>query len=471
MIRSVSAIVLLLFLLTGCAMGPNYRRPAVQTPAQYRQPAQVAEPPSKNSLADLAWANLFRDETITQLVSTALRQSFDLQAATERVFEAGAQIGITRAQLLPQLSASASYTSVRNSSVGAFNVIQPGTNFSASYLQTGLNLSWEIDIWGRLRRLNEAARAQYLSQGEARHAVLASLIANVITTYLNLRELDLELEIARKTKDLAENGLRITNLRKERGVVAGLDVRQAEEFLYTATAQIAATERAIAETENALSVLLGENPRDIPRGKPLVQFTELPKIPAGLPSDLLERRPDIREAEQTLIADNAQVGAARALFFPQITLTGFLGVQSRALENLFTGPARQEQIAPGGVLPIFYGGQLRNNLRLTDAQKREAIANYKKVIVTAFQEVSNALTDYEKNREQRAQEELLVNALRDADRLSNLRYRGGMDSYLQVLDAERNQFSGELTLAQLKRNELVSIVELYRALGGGWQNP
>lgn len=471
MIRSVAALVVLFSLLTGCAIGPNYKRPVVPTPNQYRRPTQVDEPSSKSSLADLAWANLFQDETITQLVRTALQQSFDLQAATERVFEAGAQIGITRSQLFPQLAASASYNSVRNSSVGAFNIIPANTNFSASYLQTGMNLSWEIDVWGRLRRLNEAARAQYLAQGEARHAVLASLIANVITMYLNLRELDLELEIGRKTRDLAKSGLRITNLRKERGVVAGLDVRQAEQFLYTATAQIAATERAIVETENGLSVLLGENPHDIRRGRSLVQFTELPKIPAGLPSDLLERRPDIREAEQTLIADNAQVGAAKALFFPQITLTGFLGVQSRSLQNLFTGPARQENIAPAGLLPIFYGGQLRNNLHLTDAQKREAIANYRKVVLTAFQEVSNALVDYEKNKEQRVQEELLVKALRDADRLSNLRYRGGMDSYLQVLDAERNEFSGELTLAQLQRNELVSVVELYRALGGGWQNP
>jgi multidrug efflux system outer membrane protein len=301
--------------------------------------------------------------------------------------------------------------------------------------------------------------------------VLASLIADVITTYLTLRELDLELEIGRKTKEIGENGLRLTNLRKNQGAATGLDVRQAEQLLYTATAQIAATERAIAETENTLNVLLGRNPGDIPRGKPLVEFAAPSKIPAGLPSDLLERRPDIREAEQNLVAANAQIGAAKALFFPQITLTGLLGVQSRALGDLFTGPARNQSITPVGVLPIFNGGQLRNNLRLTEAQQREAVATYRKTIQTAFQEVSSALADYEKNREQRSQEELLVKALQETDELSTLRYKGGLDSYLQVLDAERNRFSGELTLAQLRKNELLSVVQLYRALGGGWQNP
>jgi NodT family efflux transporter outer membrane factor (OMF) lipoprotein len=463
--RPFAALCSLLF-LSGCAMGPNYKRPAVQTPAQYRQPAP---PPQldKKSLADLGWADLFRDDTITNLVRTALRQSPDLQIAIERALAARAQLGVTRSQQFPQLSASGSFNTVRTSRIGAFPFVIP----DVSYTQAGLNLSWEVDVWGRLRRLTESARAQYLAQEETRHAVVSSLIADVITNYLILRELDLELEIGRKTKDIAENGLRITRLRRERGVVAGLDIRQAEQLLYTATAQIAAAERAIAETENVMSTLLGENPNDIPRGKPLVEFTVPALVPAGLPSDLLERRPDIREAEQTLVAANAQIGAAKALFFPQITLTGFLGVQSAALSNLFTGPARQQNISPAAILPIFNAGQLRNNLRLTEAQKREAVANYRRVVLTAFQEVSTALTDYQKNREQRSQQELLVNALRDADRLSNLRYRGGLDSYLQVLDAQRNQFSGELVLAQLRNSELLSIVRLYRALGGGWQNP
>jgi NodT family efflux transporter outer membrane factor (OMF) lipoprotein len=460
------AAICSILLLSGCAIGPNYKRPVVQTPTQYRQP----DPPQqidKKSLADLAWADLFRDETITNLVRTALRQSPDLQIATERVLAARAQLGITRSQLFPQLSASGSFNAVRTSAIGAFPFIIP----DVSYTQAGLDLSWELDVWGRLRRLTESARAQYLAQEETRHAVLSTLIADVITNYLVLRELDLELEIGHKTKDLAENGLKITRLRKERGVVAGLDIRQAEQLLYTATTQIVATQRAISETENVLSTLLGQNPSEIRRGKPLLEFGVPALVPEGLPSDLLERRPDIREAEQSLIAANAQIGAAKALFLPRITLTGFLGVQSAALNALFTAPARQQNISPAAILPIFTAGQLRNNLRLTEAQQRQAVANYRRVILTAFQDVSNALIDYQKNREQRGQQELLVNALRDADRLSNLRYRGGLDSYLQVLDAQRNEFSGELVLAQLRNNELLSVVHLYRALGGGWQNP
>ncbi len=467
----LTAVILssLLAGLTGCAIGPNYKRPVVPTPAQYRSPLPAAANSGKASLSDLEWASLFHDEVITRLVKTALVQSNDIEAATQRVLEARAQLSITRSQLAPQVTASGSFTAARTSSIGSFNFIPPGSNLADSFTQAGMNLSWELDIWGRIRRLSESARAQYLAQEEARHGVVSSLVADVITSYLTIRELDLELEIARKTRELAENGLRLTNLRKGRGVSTGLDVRQAEQLLYTATAQIPATERAIAETEDSLNVLLGQNPSDIPRGKPLVDLAGPAVVPAGLPSDLLERRPDIRQAEQILIADNAQIGAAKALFFPQISLTGLLGVQSRALGDLFSGPARNQSIAPAGVLPIFNAGQLRNNLRLTQAQKREALANYRKTIQTAFGEVSSALADYQKNREQRTQEELLVKALQETDRLSTLRYKGGLDSYLQVLDAERNEFSGELTLAQLRKNELLSIVELYRALGGGWQ--
>jgi NodT family efflux transporter outer membrane factor (OMF) lipoprotein len=468
--RRLLAVVPLLLILTGCAMGPNYKRQTVQLPPQYRHPAQGTAAAAKESLANVAWADLFHDDTITNLVRTALKQSYDLQAVTERVLQARAQLGITRSQLAPQLSASGSFTAARASGLGPY-FIPPQAVLASSYTQAGFNLSWELDVWGRLRRLTESARAQYLAQEEARHAVTSSLIADVITTYLTLRELDLELEIGRKTEQVAQSGLRITRLRRERGVAAGLDVRQAEQLLYTATAQISGTQRAITDTENVLSVLLGQSPGDIPRGKPLVQFNDPAIVPAGLPSDLIERRPDIREAEQTLIAANAQIGAARALFFPQITLTGFLGVQSRALSNLFTGPARNQNISPGAILPIFNAGQLRNNLRFTEAQKREAVANYRKAILTGLQEVSNALTDYEKLREQHDRQQQLVDALSDAGRLATLRYRGGLDTYLQVLDAERNQFSGELVLAQLRKGNLLSLVELYRALGGGWQNP
>ncbi len=458
-------------MLTGCAVGPNYHRPLVTTPTDYRRPTASAEPLDKESLADLQWSKLFQDEVITGLVKSALSQSHDLEAATQRVMEARAQLGISRAQLAPNITAAGSFNATRSSSDGSFVFIQPGTNLAASYTQAGFNLSWELDVWGRIRRLNESARAQYLGSEEARHAVIASLISDVITSYLTLRELDLELEISRKTEQAGRDGLKLTQLRKNAGAASGLDVRQAEELLYTATAQVAATQRAIGETEDQLNLLLGQNPADVPRGKPLVDLTGPAKVPEGLTSDLLERRPDIRQAEQTLISANAQIGAAQAQFFPQITLTGFLGVQSRILGSLFTAPSRDDSLAPQALLPIFNAGQIRNNVHLTQAQEREAVANYRKAINTGFKEVSDALTDVEKNRQQREQEELLVNSLKDATSLSTLRYKGGLDSYLQVLDSQRNEFSGELTLAQLRKNELLSLVQLYRALGGGWQNP
>jgi multidrug efflux system outer membrane protein len=297
--------------------------------------------------------------------------------------------------------------------------------------------------------------------------VITTLISDVTGTYFLLRELDLELDIARKTRTVAEDGLRLTRLRRDQGVATGLDVRQAEQFLYTATAEIASIERAVAQTENALSVLLGNNPGDIPRGEGLEDFVA-PPVPPGMPSSLLERRPDIRGAEAILIAANARIGAARAQYFPRISLTGFLGGQSRALSDLFTGPARFWSFAPSATVPIFNAGRVRSNVRFTEAQQREALLRYEQTIQNAFREVSDALIGYRKTVEQREQQELLVEALRETQRLSTLRYRGGLDSYLQVLDADRNLFQGDLTLARLRQQELEAIVQLYRALGGGW---
>jgi multidrug efflux system outer membrane protein len=299
--------------------------------------------------------------------------------------------------------------------------------------------------------------------------VTTTLVADVTASYLALREFDMELEIARKTRDLGENGLRLTTLRQQSGVATALDVHQAEQVLRSATAQIAASERSIAQQENALSVLLGRAPGDVARGKRLDELAAPVVVPAGLPSDLLTRRPDIREAEQTLIAANAEIGAARALYFPQISLTGFMGGQSRALTDLFTGPARQWNLSPVGNLPIFNAGRLRSNVKVTEAIQRESLARYEKTIQTAFREVSDSLIAYHKTTEQLEQQHLLVNALAESDRLSLVRYQGGLDSYLQVLDAERNLFQGQLAEAVLRRNTLLSIVQLYRALGGGWQ--
>jgi multidrug efflux system outer membrane protein len=326
-----------------------------------------------------------------------------------------------------------------------------------------------LDVWGRVRRLKESELAQYLATEEAQHGVTATVIADTTAAYLTLRELDLELEIAEKTRTVAEDSLRLTRLRQQQGVATGLDVYQAEQFLRSATAQIAASERAIAQSENALSLLSGELPGAVVRGKKLEELVAPAQIPVGLPSSLLEQRPDIRGAEQALIAANAQIGVARAAYFPQISLTGFLGGQSRALTDLFIGPARQWALSPVASLPVFNAGRLRNGVQLTEAVQREAAVRYERSIQTAFREVSDSLIGFQKNAEQQEQQRLLVNALRESNRLSTLRYEGGLDSYLQVLDAERNLFQGELVEARLRRDVLLSFVQVYRSLGGGWR--
>jgi multidrug efflux system outer membrane protein len=307
--------------------------------------------------------------------------------------------------------------------------------------------------------LNEAARAQYLATEEARRGVVITLIADVTDAYFALQTLDRQLAIARGTRDVAVNGLRLTELRRDRGVATRLDVRQAEQLLYTATAQIASVQRDIAQTEDALSLLLGQAPGDVPRGGAAVQTLDAaPLVPPGLPSSLLERRPDIRQAEQVLVAANAQIGVAKADYFPRIGLTGVLGVESRDLAELLTAPAP----------PIFNAGRTRANVRFSESVERELVVNYQRTIYRALREVSDALAGYHKTGEQRAQQQQLVVALRDATQLSTDRYQGGLDSYLQVLDAQRSLFRSELDLAALQRQELTAIVELYRALGGGW---
>jgi NodT family efflux transporter outer membrane factor (OMF) lipoprotein len=464
-LKARSLLVASAFLaLVGCVMGPNYRRPSEPLPDQFRgAPAQTGAA----SLADAKWFDLFQDDTLKQLVQTSLTQNFDVRIAAERVLEARAQVGVTRAALFPTLDAQAQFTSTRNSAIGAFP-FPIGTQVNSTYTQAGLALSWEIDLWGRVRRLTESARAQYLASEDARNGVIISLISDVMSSYFTLREQDLELEIAQRTREAAEHNLRLIHLRQQRGAANGLEVHQAEQFLYTATAQMAATERSIGQTEDALNLLLGQAPANVPRGKNLEQIATEPELPAGLPSVLLERRPDILQAEENLIAANAQIGAARALFFPQLSLTGFLGGQSQPLLQLFSGPARMATIGPSATIPIFHAG-LRAGLQLTEAQQREMLLTYQKTIYGALREVSDALVSHTDTRNQRQEEEKLVTALSESVRLSELRYRGGLDSYLQVLDAERNLFGGQLTLAELRLQELESVIQLYRALGGGWQ--
>lgn len=451
-------------LLAGCAVGPNYRRPVVAVPDTFRGGPAASEA----SLADKKWSELFEDENLRQLISAALEHNFDLGMAAERVEEARARFQVTQSDRYPSIGAQSSFTANRPSRLGSFPVTGPAS-LDASYTQAGGALAWELDLWGRVRRLSESARAQYLATEEGRRGLMVSLIADVTGDYFTLRERDLELEIARSTADIATQNLRLIRIRHDRGAASGLDLQQAEQFLYTATAQIASAQRDVGQAENALNLLLGRTPGDIARGRAVDDFGLPPKLPPGLPSALLERRPDIRQAEQMLVASNAQIGVAKAYYFPQISLTGFLGGQSRSLLDLFTGPARFWTVAPSAITPLFTGGQVRGGVRLSEAQKREMVIAYQKTIYTAFREVSDGLIAYGRTREQRQQQDQLVHALAETTRLSNLRYQGGLDSYLQVLDAERNLFQGRLALARLRLGELLSFVQVYKALGGGWQ--
>jgi multidrug efflux system outer membrane protein len=448
----------------GCALGPRYQRPETPMPPAHRgaDPAAGAA-----SLADLEWPALFDDPALTAIVTTALAQNFDVRIAAERVLQARAAYRITRSDRFPAVGASAGVATSGASREGA-TPIPKGADRDVTYAEAGFSLSWELDAWGRVRSLTEASRARYFATEEARRAVVTTLIGDVMETYLALRALDLELEIARRTGEVAAESLRLTRSRQERGIATALDVRQAEQLLFTARGQIASAERAIAQTEHALSLLLGQHPGEIARGRALEALRVPPAVPAGLPSTLLERRPDIRRAEQELIAANAQIGAAKAEYFPRISLTGVLGVQSRSLSDLLTGGAGLWSAGLGAAAPVFNAGRTKASVRYAEAVQRELVVNYQRAIYSALREVADALAGYRKTAEQRAEQEQLVTALDASVRLSRQRYEGGVDNYLQVLDAQRGLFQGELELARLRQLERASIVQLYRALGGGW---
>jgi multidrug efflux system outer membrane protein len=460
-------LALSLAALCGCTVGPNYKRPQLALPAGFRGTPPDAPDPSA-SIADTRWQDLFSDQTLNQMVTAALAHNFDLRIAAERVEQARLQLGITRANQYPFVDAQLGFTGARSSTIGANGLIPAGANLSASYTTLGAALSWELDIWGRLRRLTEAARARYLASEEGRRAVGVSLVSDVMEAYFQLLEQDSELEISRKTQGIAKDSVNLVELRRQRGAASGLDVRQAEQLLYTASAQIPAAERAIAQSEDLLSLLQGSAPAGQARSRKLEEIPMPAQAPPGLPSALLERRPDIREAEQNLVAANAEIGAARALYYPQFSLSAVAGGQSRALLQLASAPARVYTVAPSALQSVFHAGQIRSQVRLSEAQQRELLIAYQRSIYSALREVADALVSFDRLRDQRAQEELLVRTLEESVRLSELRYRGGLDSYLQVLDAQRNLFSGQLTLAQLRLQERVSVVQLYRALGGGW---
>lgn len=450
--------------LPGCTVGPNYNRPKVDVPTAYRGLSdEQATRTSPASLGDQKWWEIFQDKELQGLIRTALQNNYDVRIAAARVLEARAQLGITRADQFPSLSGGGNITSQRLAASGLIPEFQQTTG------ELEISASWNLDFWGKYRRATEAARATLLADEWARQQVLTTLVANVASGYFQLRELDLELEISKRTLSSRKDSLELTTLLTEHGIDTMLDQRQAEQLVYTAAAQVPALEKQIEQDENTLSVLLGNNPGAIPRGLALTEQPHAPEVPAGLPSALLERRADIREAEQNLVAANAQIGVARAAYFPQISLTGTGGYQSSALKNLFTGPAGVWNFAGSFTQPIFEGGKLKNNVRLAEAQRKEKLLTYQQTIQGAFRDVSNALVAYRKNREFRIQEEKLTESARDAAKLSEQRFKAGATDYLEVLTNETNYFSDELSLAQAQNNEVQALVQLYQALGGGWQ--
>jgi multidrug efflux system outer membrane protein len=462
--------VLAAAVLTACTVGPNYTRPSVAVPQNFRAPEPLPAPQAA-SIAEVKWFEIFKDDRLQELIRTALVQNFDLRDAVTRVEIARASLGITRSDQFPNFGASGS-VEINRLSRDATTPLPPAflpsqnRNFGTATLNL---LSFEVDLWGRLRRATEAARANLLSAEEYRKTVITTLVSDVATAYLTLRDLDYELEISKSTLETRQESLNLTKSRQSGGVSTLLDLRQAEQLVDTAAQTIPVLQQQIEQTENQIRLLLGENPGEVPRGRSLTAQDLPPEVPAGLPSELLERRPDIRAAEQNLIAANAEIGVARAAYFPQLSLSGILGGQSTQLASLFNGPHSAWSLVPQVSQPIFTAGRLKSNVKLAEAQREQMLVQYQKTIQTAFAEVSNSLIAHQRVRESREQQEALVIALQDRTRLAYVRYRGGVDTQLNALDADRDLFQAELTLSQIRRDELLTVVQLYKALGGGWQ--
>jgi len=457
-VTKLAALLLVVLLTAGCAVGPNYKRPSVDVPGTYRG----ATPPAE-SLADQKWWEVFQDQQLQGLIRTALQQNYDVRIAATRILQAQAQVGITRAGQLPTIGGGAQVLDDR------YAQTKPYPQYDTSSTQVGLSLGWDLDFWGKYRRATEAARANLLATQWARQAVISTLVSDVATAYFQLRALDLQLEISRRTLASRQDSLQLTQKLANGGATSMLDVRQAEQLVFTAAETIPDLERRIEQQENFLSTLLGNNPGPIARGMKLTEQPHAPDVPAGLPSSLLERRPDIRAAEAQLIAANAQIGVAKAAYFPDISLTATAGFQSSALTNLFTGPARMWNFEGSLAQPIFAGGKIRSGVKFSEARQQEALLTYRQTIQQAFRGVSDALVEYRKDREFRQQQQQLVLSAQDAAQLSEVRYRGGAASYLEVLTNETNYFAAEQGLAQAQLNELVGLVRVYRSLGGGWQ--
>ncbi|HTJ98177.1 MAG TPA: efflux transporter outer membrane subunit [Bordetella sp.] len=458
--RASAVLLTACTLLTGCLLGPDYKRPEVDTPQSFRFADQEAR-----DMVDTLWWEQFQDPTLNALIASALAENKDVKIAAARIEQFLGQLQTTRAQLFPQLSAGAQAERERLP-VGSVNLPE---NVGPVFNQYSaiLSASWEIDIFGRLRRQTEAARASLLASDEGRRATILALVASVASGYINLVSLDRQLEIAHATATSRAESVRIFTLRYKYGEVSEMELAQSQSEYQAALATIPQLELQIGQQEDALSILLGRNPQAIPRDRHLGQLV-LPDVPAGLPSELLARRPDLRQAEQNLIAANALIGAARALYFPSISLTGAFGTASSQFSNLFNGVSKTWSFAGMVTVPIFTAGAIGGQVRQAEAQHQQILLQYEQSIQIAFQEVSDSLISLRKTREALVVQGRQVDALSRYAHLARLRYEGGYTSYIEVLDAERSLFNAQLQQAQTQGTVFASAVQLYKAMGGGW---
>ncbi|MBI5507044.1 MAG: efflux transporter outer membrane subunit [Deltaproteobacteria bacterium] len=456
-------------LVSGCTLGPNYQRPSLTTPQAWRDTGAPAPVEDVATLANTPWWKLFQDPKLQALIEIALRENQDLRVAIERIVEARARVGYTRADLFPKLDAGVGASYFEQSREGFPSIPKPGDNDSALY-QLSADVSWELDLFGRIRRATEAERALLLATEEGRRAVAISLVASVARSYVELRDFDLQLEIARRTLVSRAKSLELAQVRFRGGLTGEKDSRQAEAEYRRIEVSVLDFERQVRQKENELSVLIGRGPGEVVRGRTLPDLPVALQVPAGLPSGLLDRRPDLLAAEQHLHATTADVGAAKAMLFPRIALTAGYGTTSTELDALFTGPAQAWSVAAGVLQPVFNAGKNRRRVEIAQSQMRQSLYEYEKTVLQALREVEDGLVAWRKTGLQRTAQRARVEAERKVLQLSEVRYEGGVADYLEVLDAQRSLFSAELDEVQTIAAQMVSLVQLYKALGGGWPN-
>jgi multidrug efflux system outer membrane protein len=452
------AVVVVALLVSGCKVGPNYKRPVVATPDQHRGAAPDL-PAGTQPFAEMHWETVFQDEILRALIKEALTNNYDMQIAASRIMQAQAIVGETRANQLPNLSGSGGVDYQRNALA-----LHGPTVYSL-----GIQLNYIVDFWGKYRRATEAARAELLATNYARGVVQTTLISDVATAYFQLRQFDYQLDFSQRNVVAENDVVRINTIKYKGGDSAISDVYQADLLLQQAQAQVILSQQFIVQSENQISILLGRNPGPIDRGLALVDQPHLAVVPTGLPSSLLERRPDVRQSEATLIAANANIGVAKAAFFPQLSLTGQFGAQSTALTSFLQGPATVWSLAGEALQPLYAGGAIRSAYNLAWAQRNEAELTYKQTVQNAFGDVANSLVGYNQSRLYRMKIEEQTNTYRETARLANVRFAGGVTSFLEVLVTQQQYFTSELLLAQAWNSEMQNYVQLYQSLGGGWQ--